>query len=138
MLLAPVSMMLNTSKHYPVEQRECALIVPTSMLAGWSAKCMSGQTRPSRTCTVGVWRRWAIAWASFPTSVILAGSSPATTGFNLNLLRPMSVAVRVAVADITSLRKRSGVARIDTTNKGNAACAAQGTVTIVGPEGGAS
>jgi hypothetical protein len=36
-------------------------------------------------------------------------------------------------ADILSLTKRSGVARIDNGNHGKAECAAQGTVTIVAP-----
>ena len=43
--------------------------------------------------------------------------------------------VTIAVADIVSLGKRSGVARIDITNGGKAVCAAQGTVTIVSPAG---
>jgi uncharacterized protein (TIGR00369 family) len=67
--------------------------------------------------------------------VIPAGSWVATTEFKLNLLRPVSSGVCVAVADIVSLGKRSGVARIDITNDGNAVCAAQGTVTIVSTTG---
>ncbi|MGK2868963.1 MAG: PaaI family thioesterase [Mycobacterium sp.] len=63
--------------------------------------------------------------------VIQAGSWVATTEFKLNLLRPVSTGVCVAVADIVSLGKRSGVARIDITNGDKAVCAAQGTVTIV-------
>ncbi len=63
--------------------------------------------------------------------VIQAGSWVATTEFKLNLLRPVSSGVCVAVADIVSLGKRSGVARIDITNGDKAVCAAQGTVTIV-------
>jgi acyl-coenzyme A thioesterase PaaI-like protein len=47
----------------------------------------------------------------------------------------MSSGVCVAVADIVSLGKRSGVARIDITNDGKAVCAAQGTVTIVSTTG---
>lgn len=69
--------------------------------------------------------------------VIPAGSWVATTEFKLNLLRPVSSGVCVAVADIVSLGKRSGVARIDITNGDNAVCAAQGTVTIVNPKGNA-
>ncbi len=59
----------------------------------------------------------------------------ATTEFKLNLLRPVSSGVCVAVAQIVALSKRSGVARIDITNDGNPVCAAQGTVTIVAPRG---
>ena len=70
--------------------------------------------------------------------VIPAGSWVATTEFKLNLLRPVSSGVCVAVADIVSLGKRSGVARIDITNGDKAVCAAQGTVTIVSTAGNAS
>ena len=63
--------------------------------------------------------------------VIPAGSWVATTEFKLNLLRPVSSGVCVAVAHIVSLGKRSGVARIDITNNSKGVCAAQGTVTIV-------
>ncbi|GJF16757.1 putative phenylacetic acid degradation-related protein [Mycolicibacterium cyprinidarum] len=67
--------------------------------------------------------------------VIAVGSWVATTEFKLNLMRPVSSGVCVAVADIVSLGKRSGVARIDITNDGKAVCAAQGTVTIVNTKG---
>ena len=67
--------------------------------------------------------------------VIPAGSWVATTKFKLNLLRPVSTGVCVAVTDIVSLGKRSGVARIDITNGDKAVCAAQGTVTIVSTAG---
>ena len=67
--------------------------------------------------------------------VIPAGSWVATTEFKLNLLRPVSTGVCVAVTDIVSLGKRSGVARIDITNGDKAVCAAQGTVTIVSTAG---
>ncbi|MFZ1163928.1 PaaI family thioesterase [Mycobacterium sp.] len=70
--------------------------------------------------------------------VIPAGSWVATTEFKLNLLRPVSSGVCVAIADIVSLGKRSGVARIDITNGDKAVCAAQGTVTIVSTAGNAS
>lgn len=70
--------------------------------------------------------------------VIAAGSWVATTEFKLNLLRPVSSGVCVAVVDIVSLGKRSGVARIDITNGDKAVCAAQGTVTIVNTMGNAS
>ena len=70
--------------------------------------------------------------------VIPAGSWVATTEFKLNLLRPVSSGVCVAIADIVSLGKRSGVARIDITNGHKAVCAAQGTVTIVSTAGNAS
>ena len=49
--------------------------------------------------------------------------------------RPVSGGVCVATAEIISLTKRSGVARIDITNDGAAVCAAEGTVTIVAPRG---
>ena len=49
--------------------------------------------------------------------------------------RKISGGVCVATAEIISLTKRSGVARIDITNDGAAVCAAQGTVTIVAPRG---
>jgi uncharacterized protein (TIGR00369 family) len=67
--------------------------------------------------------------------VIPAGSWVATTEFKLNLLRPVSSGVCVAVTDIVSLGRRSGVARIDITNGDKAVCAAQGTVTIVNTTG---
>lgn len=70
--------------------------------------------------------------------VIPAGSWVATTEFKLNLLRPVSSGVCVAVTDIVSLGRRSGVARIDITNGDKAVCAAQGTVTIVNTAGNAS
>ena len=56
----------------------------------------------------------------------------------MNLLRPVSSGVCVAIADFVSLGKRSGVARIDITNGHKAVCAAQGTVTIVSTAGNAS
>ncbi len=67
--------------------------------------------------------------------VIPAGSWVATTEFKVNLLKPVSSGVCVAVADIVSLGRRSGVARIDITNDDRAVCVAQGTVTIVGAKG---
>jgi len=70
--------------------------------------------------------------------VIPPGSWVATTEFKLNLLQPVSNGVCVAVTDIIALGKRSGVARIDITNAGRPVCAAQGTVTVVGPRAGAS
>lgn len=69
--------------------------------------------------------------------VIPAGSWVATTEFKLNLLRPVSTGVCVAVTDIVSLGKRSGVARIDISNGDKAVCVAQGTVTIVNAAGNA-
>lgn len=61
------------------------------------------------------------------------GAWVATTEFKLNLLRPVSGGVCVAVAEVVSLTKRSGVARIDISNDAVGVCAAQGTVTIVQP-----
>ena len=66
--------------------------------------------------------------------VIPKGAWVATTEFKLNLLRPVSGGVCVATADVISLTKRSGVARIDITNEDATVCAAQGTVTIVAPK----
>ncbi|MDV3133399.1 PaaI family thioesterase [Mycobacterium sp. 29Ha] len=63
--------------------------------------------------------------------VIPSGSWVATTEFKVNLLRPVSSGVCVAVADIVSLGRRTGVARIDISNHGVPVCAAQGSVTIV-------
>ncbi|MBF6137176.1 PaaI family thioesterase [Nocardia puris] len=68
--------------------------------------------------------------------VIPIGCWVATTEFKVNLLRPVTAGVCVATTEIIALTKRSGVARIDITNAGHAACAAQGTVTIVGDGGG--
>ena len=68
--------------------------------------------------------------------VISAGSWVATTEFKVNLLRPVSGGVCIAVTEIVALGKRSGVARIDITNDDVAVCAAQGTVTIVSPRAG--
>ncbi len=65
--------------------------------------------------------------------LIPRGAWVATTEFKLNLLRPVSSGVCVAVCEVISLTKRSGVARIDISNGDDAACAAQGTVTIVLP-----
>ena len=70
----------------------------------------------------------------FAKQDIPKGAWVATTEFKLNLLRPVSSGVCVAVAEIISLTKRSGVARIDITNDGKGVCAAQGTVTIVLPK----
>jgi len=67
--------------------------------------------------------------------VIPPKSWVATTEFKLNLIRPVSSGVCTAVADIVSLGRRSGVARIDISNNNKIVCAAQGTVTIVAPKG---
>ncbi|PBJ52574.1 hypothetical protein BB734_15600, partial [Mycobacterium avium subsp. hominissuis] len=66
--------------------------------------------------------------------VMPAGCWVATTEFKVNLVRPVSGGVCVAVADIISLGKRSGVARIDITNSGMLVCAAQGTITVMPPK----
>ena len=65
--------------------------------------------------------------------LIPKGAWVATTEFKLNLLKPVSSGTCVATAEVIALTRRSGVARIDITNDNNAACAAQGTVTIVLP-----
>ena len=66
--------------------------------------------------------------------LIPKGAWVATTEFKLNLLKPVSSGTCVATAEVIALTRRSGVARIDITNDNNAACAAQGTVTIVLPK----
>ncbi|MCA2272473.1 phenylacetic acid degradation protein [Mycobacterium triplex] len=66
--------------------------------------------------------------------VMPAGCWVATTEFKVNLVRPVSGGVCVAVANIISLGKRSGVARIDITNSGMLVCAAQGTITVMPPK----
>lgn len=66
--------------------------------------------------------------------VMPAGCWVATTEFKVNLVRPVSGGVCVAVADIISLGKRSGIARIDITNSGMLVCAAQGTITVMPPK----
>jgi 1,4-dihydroxy-2-naphthoyl-CoA hydrolase len=63
--------------------------------------------------------------------VIERGAWAATTEFKLNLLAPVSTGVLTAEAPIVSKTKRTAVVRVDVTNDGHAAGAAQGTVTIV-------
>jgi 1,4-dihydroxy-2-naphthoyl-CoA hydrolase len=65
--------------------------------------------------------------------VIERGAWAATTEFKLNLLAPVRSGVVAAEATIVSKTKRTAVVRIDVTNDGRAAGAAQGTVTIVAP-----
>jgi uncharacterized protein (TIGR00369 family) len=65
--------------------------------------------------------------------VIQRGAWAATTEFKLNLLAPVRSGVVAAEATIVSKTKRTAVVRIDVTNDGRAAGAAQGTVTIVPP-----
>jgi 1,4-dihydroxy-2-naphthoyl-CoA hydrolase len=65
--------------------------------------------------------------------VIERGAWAATTEFKLNLLAPVRSGVVTAEATIVSKTKRTAVVRIDVTNDGHAAGAAQGTVTIVAP-----
>ena len=65
--------------------------------------------------------------------VIPKGSWVATTEFKVNLLRPVNGGVCTATAEVISLTKRSGVARVDVTNGAALVCAAQGTVTVVAP-----
>jgi 1,4-dihydroxy-2-naphthoyl-CoA hydrolase len=65
--------------------------------------------------------------------VIERGAWAATTEFKLNLLAPVRSGVVAAEATIVSKTKRTAVVRIDVTNDGHAAGAAQGTVTIVAP-----
>jgi 1,4-dihydroxy-2-naphthoyl-CoA hydrolase len=65
--------------------------------------------------------------------VIERGAWAATTEFKLNLLAPVERGTVAAEATIVSKTKRTAVVRIDVTNDGRAAGAAQGTVTIVPP-----
>lgn len=65
--------------------------------------------------------------------LIPPGAWVATTEFKLNLLKPVSSGICVSETQVIALTKRSGVARVDITNDGDAVCAAQGTVTIVQP-----
>lgn len=65
--------------------------------------------------------------------VIERGAWAATTEFKLNLLAPVRSGVLAAEAMIVSKTKRTAVVRIDVTNDGRAAGAAQGTVTVVAP-----
>ncbi len=65
--------------------------------------------------------------------VIERGAWAATTEFKLNLLAPVHRGTVRADATIVSKTKRTAVVRIDVTNDGQAAGAAQGTVTIVAP-----
>lgn len=68
-------------------------------------------------------------------SVIEPGAWAATTEFKLNLLAPVRSGSLVAEADIISMTKRTAVVRIDITNDGRAAGAAQGTVLVMPPRG---
>jgi 1,4-dihydroxy-2-naphthoyl-CoA hydrolase len=65
--------------------------------------------------------------------VIPRGAWAATTEFKLNLVAPVRAGVVVAEATIIAKTKRTAVVRIDVTNDGTLAGAAQGTVTIVPP-----
>jgi 1,4-dihydroxy-2-naphthoyl-CoA hydrolase len=65
--------------------------------------------------------------------VIERGAWAATTEFKLNLLAAVRSGIVTAEATIVSKTKRTAVVRIDVTNDGRAAGAAQGTVTIVPP-----
>ncbi len=66
--------------------------------------------------------------------VIERGQWAATTEFKLNLLRPVREGTMVATATIISMTKRTAVVRIDVTNEGRLAAAAQGTVSIQDPK----
>jgi uncharacterized protein (TIGR00369 family) len=66
-------------------------------------------------------------------TVIERGAWAATTEFKLNLLAPVRSGMLRAEASIISMSKRTAVVRIDITNDGRAAAAAQGTVLIMPP-----
>lgn len=67
-------------------------------------------------------------------SVIERGHWAATTEFKLNLLAPIRSGTVRAEAEIISMTKRTAVVRIDITNDGRAAGAAQGTVLVMAPK----
>lgn len=67
-------------------------------------------------------------------TVIERGSWAATTEFKINLLAPIRSGTVRAEADIISMTKRTAVVRIDLTNDGRAAGAAQGTVSVMSPK----
>ena len=67
-------------------------------------------------------------------SVIERGSWAATTEFKLNLFAPIRSGTVRAEAEIISMTKRTAVVRIDVTNEGRAAAAAQGTVSVMSPK----
>jgi uncharacterized protein (TIGR00369 family) len=67
-------------------------------------------------------------------SVIERGSWAATTEFKLNLLAPIRTGIVRAEAEIVSMTKRTAVVRVDITNDGRAAAAAQGTVSVMSPK----
>lgn len=67
-------------------------------------------------------------------SVIERGAWAATTEFKINLLAPIRAGTVRAEADIISMSKRTAVVRIDITNDGRAAAAAQGTVSVMSPK----
>ena len=67
-------------------------------------------------------------------SVIERGWWAATTEFKMNLLAPIRSGIVRAEAQIISMTKRTAVVRIDITNDGRAAGAAQGTVLVMPPK----
>ena len=67
-------------------------------------------------------------------SVIERGAWAATTEFKINLLAPIRTGTVRAEAEIISMTKRTAVVRIDITNDGRAAAAAQGTVSVMSPK----
>ena len=67
-------------------------------------------------------------------SVIAPGSWAATTEFKLNLLAPIRTGTVRAEAEIISMTKRTAVVRVDVTNDGRVAAAAQGTVSVMSPK----
>lgn len=66
--------------------------------------------------------------------VMAKGQWAATTEFKINLLRPARDGVLTARAEIISMSRRTAVVRIDITNDGRLAAAAQGTVSIQDPK----
>lgn len=67
--------------------------------------------------------------------VIPRGQWAGTTEFKLNYLAPVRSGTVTAEATIISMTRRTAVVRVEVTNDGRPACAAQGTVLIQEPKG---
>ena len=62
------------------------------------------------------------------------GQWAATTEFKLNYLAPVSGGDLVAESTVLAMTKRTAVVRVEVTNEGRLACAAQGTLLVVDPQ----
>ena len=67
-------------------------------------------------------------------SLFPENASVLTVEFKLNLLAPIRSGTIRAEAEIISMTSRTAVVRIDITNDGRAAAAAQGTVLVMAPK----